>query len=447
MSIRNVIPTVVISNFAEAHVDFLGRLADPVEREDLINSEAYHADRTLLWAGDPKLVFVTYPIAHAEWLTQALGFPGTQHLCPQQPTYYLCKDILREAPLLQALVDYAGPQGTLQIIPYATTPELFELVEALRQRHGLTVLLPECPLPENLWVRDYVDSKSGFRLLASTWLPDAERMLPFGIICTTREQAAQAARWFCARGDSCVLKADTGESGIGFEVLAPCDALNIEETVAAIHKNTFFNNEPILVEQYIHAERQLSPSPEVFVPPLGQGGPYIMYPTQQLFMKFGDFCGILVSKDQFSQPWYHDLERCSLAIGRGMQQMGYIGHFDLDCVVDDDENRLHLLEVNARRTGGTHVYDFAMHCIGPDYLDKVALISHEANDSGRIRQADELLKVLADYLYPINGEQRGVVVTITTPLFKQHFGAIFVGKNVEEATQLQIAVNERIRAY
>ena len=74
MPLTNKIPTVIVSNFAEAHVDFLGRCIDPKERVELILSESYHADRTLLWAGDPKLVIVSYPIAHADFILQRLNF-------------------------------------------------------------------------------------------------------------------------------------------------------------------------------------------------------------------------------------------------------------------------------------------------------------------------------------------------------------------------------------
>jgi hypothetical protein len=45
---NNEVPTIIICNIAETFMDFLGRSADPVEREDLINSEAYLCDRTLL---------------------------------------------------------------------------------------------------------------------------------------------------------------------------------------------------------------------------------------------------------------------------------------------------------------------------------------------------------------------------------------------------------------
>jgi len=270
MTIQNTVATVVISNFAEAHVDFLARAADEQERESLVYSESAHADRTLLWCGDPKLVYVTYPIAHSDWVIDKLGFKNTRYLTPAEPTHFLCKDILREPALLQGLLDYAGEDRTIQLIPYATTPEFLDLVDVLRDEHHLNVLLPESPDRDHLWVRNYVDTKAGFRLLAASCLPDADRLLPFGVVCHTFEEAAQTIRWFGLRGEICVVKANTGESGIGFNVFHPEDNLTISEILAILEANSFFNAEPMVVEEYIHSPNQLSPSPEVFVPRLGK---------------------------------------------------------------------------------------------------------------------------------------------------------------------------------
>ena len=112
MAVQNRIPTVVISNFAEAHVDFLKRAADEQERASLVRSESAHADRTLLWCGDPKLVFVSLPIAHSEWVVNQLGFPNTRYLAPEKPTSFLCNDILRESALLQGLLDMPPLQSS-----------------------------------------------------------------------------------------------------------------------------------------------------------------------------------------------------------------------------------------------------------------------------------------------------------------------------------------------
>jgi hypothetical protein len=149
----------------------------------------------------------------------------------------------------------------------------------------------------------------------------------------------------------------------------------------------------------------------------------------------------------YEQKWFPDLERSALTIGKGLQELGYVGHFDLDCLVDED-GRLHLLEVNSRRTGGTHVHDFAQHVIGLDYIEKVSLISYEGMNAGGIKSADELLEVVREFLYPLNGDQqRGLVVTITTALKFGTFGCITVAPDIEEALALRDKVADKIKQY
>ena len=446
MPIKNQIPTVVVSNVAETFVDFLSRCADPKEREVLISGESFHADRTLVWCGDPKLVIVSYPVMHEEFI-KGLGFPGTRHLAPKEPTAHLSLDVLREGHLLHSLVEYAGKARQLTLIPYATTAEFLKLVEALRTEHQLEIHLPESPDPVNLWIRDYVDTKAGFRQLASQWLADADRLLPFGMTCYDRHQAARAAFWFIDRGEACVVKADTGENGIGICIIRPETHGTFQQILEELNANSFFGDELIIVEEYIHSPNQTSPSPEIFVPKLGDGEPYIMYMTEQIIQGFSDFCGIEVSGHMYNEPWFPDLERSALTIGRGLQRLGYVGHFDLDCLVSED-GRLFLLEVNSRRTGGTHVHDFAEHVIGTDYMDKVALISYEAMKCGEIESAAELLDVIGDFLYPMNGSRySGLVVTITTALRLGTFGCITVAPTIEKAMRLRDAVAEKIESY
>lgn len=437
MPVRNEIPTVVVSNVAETFADFLGRCADPQEREDLISGETYHADRTLLWAGDPKLVIVSYQIAHADLICTRLNFPFTTHAYPQLPTHYLSRDILRETHLLDKIVAYAGQGRVVQLIPYATTPEFLQLVDVLRKDYQLDVRTPESPEKKDFWLRDYVDTKAGFRILASTWLADADDLLPFGVACYSLDQALRVAESFNSRGQACVLKPDTGESGIGAFIIHPHEGELEAEIKQSLMNDPYFKNELIIVERYIPARDKLSPSLEIKVPQLGQGRPEVTYVSGQLFLKFGDFCGIQVDKSLYESAWYPKLESSGLILAEKLQALGYAGHFDLDCIVRDD-GHLYLLEINARRTGGTHVHDFASHFYGADYIDKASFISYEAMNSGTITDAQELMDALHDYLLPINGDDRfGLIITITRALHHHRFGCIAVAHTAQQALQLQ----------
>lgn len=426
-----------MSNFAEAHADFLGRCAEPLERERLILCESYHADRTLLWGGDPKLVFVSYPIAHADLVRSRYGFLETQYDYPSKPTYYLCRDIMQEQRLLDKIVEFAGAQRTIDLIPYAATPEFFELVDLLRSRFELQVRTSESPESKNIWLRDYIDTKNGFRSLASMWLKNSEDLLTLGISCYDMDHAINVVEWFSRNGETCVVKADTGESGIGTIVVHPFAEEERQRIFARLRQDPYFDNELIVVESYVPSRDQLSPSLEIKVPHLGEGKPEVTYVSRQLFLDFGDFCGIQVDKSLYEASWYPALESSGLLFAERLQAMGYIGHFDMDCIVRDD-GRPYILEINARRTGGTHVHEFARHFYGDDYIEKVSLLSYEAMDSGKITDPNALLDALKDFLLPINGDDKyGLIITITSALHYRRFGCIAVAPSADLALKLQ----------
>lgn len=447
MSMINNIPTVIVSNFAEAHVDFLGRCSDPVEREEIILSEAYHADRTLLWAGDPKLVIVSYPIAHELLIRQRLNYPKTQHTFPVNPTFYLCKDVMREMEIVERILEFSGQERIINLIPYATTPEFYELVDFLHKVHGLSVLTPESPDKKNFWIRDYIDTKNGFRSLASLWLDNAEDLLTLGVSCYNMDHALRVVEWYSQKDVACVVKADTGESGIGTVVVHPFTDQDKDNVLNRLKSDPYFADELIVVEKYIPSKDMISPSLEIKVPALGAGDPVVTYVSKQLFLNFGDFCGIQVDKELYKAPWYQKLERSGLLLAGRLQEMGYVGHFDMDCIVSDD-GHLYLLEINARRTGGTHVHEFAKHFFGEDYIDKASFISYEAMNSGAISEPQILMDVLKDYLLPIDGDARyGLIITITRALHLRRFGCIAVAPNADLALRLQANVQALINRY
>ncbi len=435
------IPVVVICNISETFYDFLSR-ADDAER--LIRGEQYRGDRAILWAGDPKLVFVSLPIPHAAHTYQQAGYFHTDYMAPEQPSAWLSRDLLREPPLLQRLIDYAGERRAVQLIPYAVTDPFLKLVEALEDDYGLTVLLPESVTRERLWIRDYIDSKIGFRILASRWLPNADQLLAEGLACQSLEQAADAVQWFFLNGRSCLVKSDIGENGIGNLLMQPGEFESKAEILHHLRQSRFLDDHWLTVEELIAAEHPLSPSLEVYVPP--QGDPQITYVSDQLFQGFGDFCGVLVSRELLAAHWYPALAESGLLLARRLQQMGYVGHFDLDTVVDD-EGRVYLLEINPRRTGGTHVHDFAAYYFGEDYLKTVALLSNDTLSSGSIGDFDQLLEVIGDFQYPMQGEHRGLFITVTSALEAGEFGCLFAGADTAEVVEIQRQVQARIAEY
>ncbi|MCB0178842.1 MAG: hypothetical protein KDI62_11475 [Anaerolineae bacterium] len=440
--IQNV-PVVAICNISETFYDFLSRAPEATLRADLIHGEQYRCDRTLMWLGDPKLVFATYPIPHAEDFCRRYGYPGTQYIAPSTPSPFLSLDIMREPRLLAQLVKYAGAERSVQLIPYATTPQFFQLVDHLQTDYNLTVLLPESPSRDDLWLRDYIDTKAGFRLLVSRWLPNADQLLPEGVVCPDRQQAAAVAHWFSLNRQDCLVKADRGEDSIGHFVIRPGDFASVIAIHEALKPNPFLGDEWITVEQLLPSSALLSPSLELFVPRHGSGEPTITYLCGQHFLEFAGAHGIWVSRELYEAAWYPTLAESGLQIAARLQEMGYVGHFDIDTIVDD-EGRLFIVEINARRTGGTHVHEFAHYFLGPDYLDNFVLLGNDSIDSGHIVEYNELMQVIGDLLYPMPGQNRGVVITVTSALEAHEFGCIAIAESTEQASALHHTLAERI---
>ncbi len=189
------IPVVAVHNNLETFYPFLIRAHDP----QVLNRRRYYGDRGLFWLGNRKLVITTSVVPILDSICGLWGYCDTHFLSPQNPSTHLSVDILNDACLPAALVAYAGRSRTIQMIPYATTIQFLQLAQALRERYGLTVLLPESPAPDKFWLRDYIDTKTGFRTLAGQWLAaqaDGFRLprLPEGIICQDLNTCRRCSR-------------------------------------------------------------------------------------------------------------------------------------------------------------------------------------------------------------------------------------------------------------
>lgn len=438
-SVDPAIPTVAIYNNLETFGKFLTRGTDPAN----IVKRAYRGDRAVFWLGDPKLVITTAPIPDAEQFCARWGYPGTRMLSPNKPDWQLSVDIQTSAAIRAALIAYAGPQRTLRMIPYATTTQFLEMVETLRREDGLTILLPESPSSEHLWVRDLIDTKVGFRKLAGQWLPPTQAWLPAGAACEGKHLAVLACKDLLDQGKTVMVKADKGESGLGHQVFSPEQELTITALRAKLEANVYLNNDWIIVEEFIPSQGNQSPSLEFFVPPLGEGEPYPTYLSNQLISGPSTFIGVMISKALYQQPWYADFASSGLCVARHLQAMGYVGHFDMDAVIDND-NRLWLLEVNARRTGGTFVHEFACHHLGEDYLEHYVILSDNKLQAGKIRTMDQLMAALDDLLYPHYGGKKGIWLSVVSALAVGEYGCIIVGADQEEATHIYKEMKARL---
>lgn len=315
---------------------------------------------------------------------------------------------MEDLDLRQALLAAVDQDSTLEIIPYCNTPEFFRMVAYYQAQSSLTITLPESPSASLSWFRDSLDGKSVFAMLAPALLEGTACRFAPRVVADSIPQAAAAVQAFLAQSQACVVKPEVGYLGLGLMPFDPSDPWTMASLEAHLRTNATFGHRKISVEAWIRSGTESqSPSVEVFVP--RQEKPYVTYLCDQVFSANNLFAGIALRPEFYATAWAKTLCEGALAVAERLQSLGYGGYFDLDAVVDPD-GQVYVIEMNPRRTGGTHVHDLAEFLVGQDYRDRVALLS----GSLTLKQPctwPELEAVLREvgWLYP-----QGAVIPVQT---------------------------------
>ena len=428
------VPAVALFNNTEGFHPYLARANRPALFETMFDK----GNRALLWLGAAKLVVLSAPAPHLGYLRERVGYVDTELLVVPQPSSWICQDILRSPALLERIAAYAGKRGQLQLIPYVTTTGVYELADVLGQKFGLRINLPESPAPENLWIRDYLDTKSGFRDVAGRLLGQAA--LPEGFVCDRPSTAAEAVHWLIRQKRPAIVKANRGNGGFGHWYVSPDAIPSATAALAHLTANPFFQDDLLIVEQRVESPDNVFPAVELYVPP--GGAPFVTHVCQELFLR-GKVTGQIVTPGLADTSWYPDLVRAGLRLADRLQEFGYQGLFDVDGVVSAD-GRLYLLEANPRRTAGTHAHEFASYTFGPDYAQHMTVICHNTLDAGRVGSSQQLLDLLDDLLYTAGGPPEGIVITHTAGLREGEFGCLAFSPDLQAGMALQDEMLRRI---
>ncbi len=419
----NPFPSVVLANTSEAYASFLNNISDKFIYANLLRRIHSSSDRALLWLHNEKLVIGSLPVSHQNMLGE-IGYVGTKYLSPSIPSQYLCADIIHEKYIIQAIAEWAGSSKTIHLIPYANTNEFYQLVNYLREQIGLTVYTPESPSLESLWITHYVDSKFGFRNFLASLDFASDIRLPKYYICKSKQDVIHIASLLLKKRERCVVKVDDGCLGLGHVYLYPhdLDHHGIERKLA----DSLIGNycyEQLIVEEFIESSR--FPSIEVFVPP-EPSSVQVTYVCDQRFDN-NLFSGIILTPDLYHDEWYPSLNAFAKKVGEELQRHGYVGYFDIDVLIDS-HNNIYVLELNARRTGGTHVHEFATKVLGNSYFQSFSLLSGTAKLSSP-RSYSSLIDTMTHLNLSFSHSQEGILISQTSSLQDGVVGYIVVSSS------------------
>ncbi|MEO1144961.1 MAG: ATP-grasp domain-containing protein [Cyanobacteria bacterium J06638_22] len=428
------IPQVILANTCEPFIRFFQR-AGAKDYDALVQAFLQGGERALYWATPsslppPKLVVTSTPIPHFAEVQIPLGFAHTQWIAPDSPSASLCRDLLHRDDLMAKLNYWAGDAGALELIPYATTDAFMELLAALRQQ-GIAVYTPESVDEQQLGLRAYLGTKAGCRGVMTQVL--GSQMLPESYLAPSIDEAVAIAQTFVTRQQPFLIKPNDGCLGIGQTRFVAPPFPSPDEIRAQLQHNPFLQNNLLVVEAFITARNAISPSVEVVIP--RNGMPQILLVCIQQFSSSGHYMGEVVSRSWRSEPWYRPLTEAAMAIAQHLQRIGYVGHFDLDSLIDDTGTP-YFIEFNPRRTGGSHIHDLGVHLLGDTYLEQAALLSQTGLSIPAFPSIDACISHMQPWFYPIGGKPQGIVVTHSATIPQQKLGYVAIAPDLESVLAL-----------
>ena len=443
-SLNNSIPLLCIDNIYDYYKSCLNRYTGPNEAKD---SYQNLCARFVLFGGRPKLIVCQEPVVIHNYLREHLGLEGDIFIIPNGTAESTVERIIQCPRTLKKIVEFSGLQKEVQVIGWAGTSDMLDLANHLEEQFGVTVTLPETPSKENLWIQKYLDTKHGFRSVVSTTFCPEEEALPTGFICLNEYEMLEAVKWYLSQDQDCIVKPDQGMNGRGIFTLNSNNHCSEDEILRIFDtQRALFSNDPIIVEQRISrgSREPLSPSVEYYIPPKNQGNPVFTYLVNQVFVKDVYFVGSIISKEQYDASWCSSLLEKGDRLARKVQELGYVGYIDIDCIVDEN-NKVYFVEVNPRRTGGTHIHEVAVQLFGENYIQEISLISNSHLEVQGIFSFEELYAKTFDLLYVPQQEKKGIIITNANLLASYGvISALSIGKDECEATDCLLRFQARI---
>lgn len=397
---------VIFANTAEAFEDILNSAGGSEEGQKRIRHELALSQRAFFWEGDHKVVVTPSPIPKAlfELNAKILSYENVTNYSPEEISLNLSKAVSN-----QTFSDFISNNDELSFSPYAITQSFIELIDYLKKQR-LNIEVDNMPKKGGYELVKYLDSKSGFRKEIEK-LTNQGVSIPEGYICSSIEELENKINHFVSNKRDFVIKADQGESGWGL-IISRNNQISTKEIIVQVKSETIWSNGPYIVEEFVEPNVSIgdgSPSAEVNVTDSDIRTTYLC----GQIVNNGEFQGTVIGKSVLTEEISIKISKSAMIIGKHFQSLGYRGIFDIDYVISK-ENGVFAVETNARRTGGTHVYDLARRLFGDDFQNHYLISNDHFEYSGSIKTIEEIFARTSGFLYSKNTNE-GVIVTLINP--------------------------------
>ena len=331
---------------------------------------------------------------------------------------------------LENIVAHAKEHGGLTIHPYMAIEDVWELAAKISSLAEVKVTVIGPP-PPTLWI---ANDKGAFdfcvrELLGDSWVVESHES-------TDPKKLAEFVGKLAKNNKKVGLKRTRCASAMGNSVFRSIDLDESFERERVVNefltKTQWDGKESVLAVAW--EETEISPSTQLWIPPNGEGDPYVEGVYEQILR--GEekvFVGSRIST--LPEAVNVELIRGSLIVALAFQHFGYVGRCSFDFIVTGDltkDFRVMFTECNGR-WGGTstpmHLIDRLFGAPRPPYW------AQTFKDKALVGLSfSRLLQLVGDQVFDARtGKGRFIFYNVGPILEHGKFTVISLGKSTEEA--------------
>jgi hypothetical protein len=438
---------IYLYNVVEDEWSFLSSI-QPIEKRVSMMNDMNDSSECYLFANASEEGFIYIsPIEISRnfkhYFQTISGNKKVEIIVPQLRTGLLCKDLYTDKQLFKEIIQKAKKFKKVVMISYASSPEFLELKERMIQL-GVNVVTPEAPELENAWTVNFFGSKSGIRQLAQqSRAVEPDFIMPEGVICVGKLDAAQIAANKYINEKGVVLKTNKGSGGQGVLIFRegelPKDYKSCEKRIyELLNQDGYWDRFPIVIEELVNVNYKVGggfPNIEFKIHKNGQIE--MLYYCVMMVTPEGKYYGLDIHEDVINERMAARIIDTGYYIAEQYADAGYRGHFDIDMIASKNRH-IYVCESNTRNTGGTDIYKLTRKLYGEDFFSDVYVLNR--NDLKFNGQSSISFEKIIELLSPIlfnRKTKEGVVISSAAPLKDKQLLYTIYGKNKKRAYLLQ----------
>lgn len=447
---------VYVFNVVEDEWSFVSSIQPVEKRFETITSMNYAAECYLFAnASENEFIYIS-PIkisnSFKKYFQNICNNKKVDIFVPQRKTGLICKDLYTDKTLFNDFIKKIKKYKKISLISYATSPEFLELKDRLLQV-GVNVTTPEAPNLENAWTVNFYGSKSGIRQLAQqSRAVEPDFIMPEGVICVGRLDAAKIAANRYINEKGVVLKTNKGSGGQGVLIFRdgelPKDYKSCEKRIyELLSEDGYWDRFPIIIEELINVNyNNGSAFPNIEFKIHKSGKIEMLYYCLMMVTGEGKYYGLDMHEDIINERVAARIIDTGYYIAEQYSEAGYRGHFDVDMIASNNHH-IYVCESNTRNTGGTDIFKLTRELFGEDFFSDIYVLNRNDYTFKNQKEIDfdSLVKKMQPVLFD-KKKKEGVIIGSSSYLKNSELLYTVFGKNKKRAYQIHSSLLELLNS-